>query len=163
MSSFDGLTSAEPGEGGTAINLSTDEKTMSWLTVPGKDNSSELARSIRARVEKKIAAGEFTADEVAYIAKVDLSVVKGDLKVSDENLERLRRLCALWDIDLKVFSISSHRKILGPVIVTFKKILFPILRVFLKECIKQQRAFNAEVISYLACVSREQNEKQESQ
>lgn len=135
---------------------------MAWLTVCGKD-ASERAEGIRARVEKKMTAGEFTADEVAYIAKVDLSVVKGDLRVSDECLEKLRRLCALWDIDLKVFSISSHRKILGPVIVALKKVLFPVLRVFLKECIKQQRAFNAETISYLAYLSREQKEDQKTQ
>ena len=128
---------------------------MSWLTVLGKD-APELAQELEERTAGRMAAGEFSEENVRYIRELDLSAAPGTLTVSDESLERLRKLCAVWDIDLKVFSITSHRRVLGPLIVAAKKLLFPLFRVFLKECIQQQRAFNAEVISYLAFMSRTQ-------
>jgi len=127
---------------------------MSWLTVLGKD-SPGLADELSSRVARKKAAGEFSDDNVQYLSRLDFAVASGGLAVSDESLEGLRKLCSVWDVDLKMFSITSHRKILGPFIIALKKILFPVLRVFLKEAIQQQRAFNAEVISYLALMSRD--------
>ena len=126
---------------------------MSWLSIAGAD-SPELAAELERRVEEKISAGKFNRDNIKYIEKLDRSVISGDLEVSDQSLERLRRLCELWDVDLKILGISSHRRILGPFIVAAKKMLFPILRAFLKDFIAQQRAFNAEVISYLAFISK---------
>ena len=124
---------------------------MSWLTVCGK-NSPDLARTLEERVAARKTQGEFADANVRYIEKLSFAPVAGRLEVSDETLERLRKLCQLWDVDLKVLGISSHRKIVGPLIVGVKKMLFPVLRIFLKEFIKQQRAFNAEVISFLACM-----------
>jgi len=126
---------------------------MGWIKVAGRD-APELESWVEEKVKKKTTAGEFSIDNVEYIKKIDLSATKGELAVSGEDLERLRKLCQLWDLDLKVFSIKSHRKIIGPFIVALKKVIFPILRVFLKESMQQQRAFNAEVISYLARISR---------
>lgn len=122
---------------------------MTWIKVLGID-APELEARIDSEIERKKKAREFSEDDLKYIEKLDLSVVKGELDVSVEDLEHLRKLSQLWDIDLKMYAIKSHRKILGPFIVIAKKLLFPVLRVFLKEFMQQQRAFNAEVISYLA-------------
>ena len=126
---------------------------MSWLSIAGTD-SSDLAAELERRVEEKISAGEFHRDNVRYIEKLDRSAISGELEVSDECLERLRRLCELWDVDLRIHGIKSHRKFLGPFIVAAKKLVFPVLRAFMKDFISQQRAFNGEVISYLAFISK---------
>ena len=126
---------------------------MSWLSIAGAD-SSDLAAELERRVEEKISAGKFNRDNIEYIEKLDRSAISCELEVSDQSLERLRRLCELWDVDLKTFGISSHRPLIGPFIVAMKTMLFPILRAFLKDFIAQQRTFNAEVISYLAFISK---------
>lgn len=127
---------------------------MSWLSVGGKDDDN-LASHLEDAVSAKQKSGEYTAEDVKYVQKLSLALAKGELRVSDESLEGLRRLCQLWDVDIKVYSISSHRKIIGPVIVAVKKLVFPILRVLMKEFINQQRTFNAEVIAFLAHLSQQ--------
>lgn len=129
----------------------------SWLTVPtGIDTG--LQRLVEERVRDKVASGEYTADDIYYVANVELGLCKGELLLPDKQLERLRRLCQLWDVDLRAAEITSHRKIIGPIVVAVKKLLHPILRAFFKETLKQQRDFNAAVIAYLADLSNERGE-----
>ncbi len=89
-----------------------------WL-YRGAQPQEELARFSDACVMDKIEAGEYTRDEIAYIEKVDLQAVKGSLQVSKQRLEKLRRLCQCWEIDITVGEITSHRKIIGPLIVAY--------------------------------------------
>lgn len=83
-------------------------------------------------------------------------VLKSTLKASDVELEALRRLCQIWDVDLKQPAITSHRKFIGPIIVAAKRIVFPILRTFMRDTLRQQRDFNAQAIALLMqlCQSR---------
>ena len=76
--------------------------------------------------------------------------VKGVLQVSNDQLEKLRRLCQVWDVDIRPGEITSHRPIIGRVIVAGKKLLFPVIRALLKNYLSQQREFNAAAISLLA-------------
>ena len=124
---------------------------MSWLKVQGATRS-DIASELEERVAQRISLGAFSRDNVQYIKKINLSI-SGELSVTDESLERLRKLCQLWDVDFRVSGIRSHRRVIGPIIVAVKKAIFPVLKLFLKEFITQQRAFNAEVISYLAFIS----------
>jgi hypothetical protein len=125
----------------------------SWLTVAGKSDG-DLEAVLAQEVASKIAAGRYTVDNVAYISKVHLNLEPGYLQVSDKTLEKLRRLCQLWDVDIRATNITSHRKVIGPLIVAAKKIVYPLLKVFLKDFIRQQRSFNAAVIALLAEVSQ---------
>ena len=106
-------------------------------------------------VEERMRGRAYTPDEAAYVAKVDLSAVKDPLSVSDRRLEKLRRLCQAWDIEIRPVNITSHRRIVGPLIVAAKKMIFPVLRLFLKDFIRRQKEFNAAAIALLAELSNE--------
>jgi len=134
----------------------------SWLQVCG-DEDADLAGRLTELVQKKIAGGEFSVDEMRRVQQLDMSPVREDLNVPVETLEKLRRLCQLWDVDLRARRISSHRRILGPVIVALKKLAYPVLRVFLRDFIRQQRDFNAACISLLAELAARQTGDKEPQ
>ena len=123
-----------------------------WIKVAGRD-SPDIEQELEDRVNAAIGAGDYSRDDAAYIAKLNLGLTKGALDVSDDHLEKLRRLCQLWEVDIRIGEISSHRKIIGPLIVGAKRLLYPVLRVFLRDFIRQQRSFNAAAISLLGDLS----------
>ncbi len=126
---------------------------MGWISVPQESPVSvlELERSLQGRVREKIASGSFKEGDVRYVQDVTFLPVRHRLNVSNEVLERLRRLCQLWEVDLVApRKLSSHRKFIGPLIVAAKRCMFPILRVFFKDTLRRQRDFNAQVIATLA-------------
>jgi len=129
--------------------MTGDSQKTAWLMTEGSPDG-ELARTLEQRVEQRIAGGRYTRDDAQYIAKMHLRLCSGLLDVSDETLEKLRRLCQLWDVDVRIRRISSHRRVIGPVIVAAKRLLYPMLRVLLKDFIRQQRSFNAAAIAAIA-------------
>lgn len=119
------------------------------ITVCGEDNKS-LADLIATRAESRMAEKGYTEKDIEYIRKYKQELIETDLLVEDKDLERLRSLCKLWDVELKSAEITSHRPIIGQFIVAMKKLVFPVLKVFLKDSFKQQRDFNAQAISMMA-------------
>lgn len=114
-----------------------------------------LAEDLSRRKERRIAGGEFTQQDVLNIRNRPLDFLSKNLEMSPERLEMLRKLCQLWDVDIRPAMISSHRKVLGPIVVRVKKLLFPLVRFFLKDLIREQRAFNAAVITILSDICNE--------
>lgn len=117
-----------------------------WLRICGEP-AAEVSNALFKRVSDCVATGDFTWDEVAYVSAVSMRAGTKDLLVTDAQLEKIRRACQLWDVDIRVRDIQSHRKYVGPIIVTFKKLLYPILKAFLKDFIRQQRSFNAAILA----------------
>lgn len=111
---------------------------------------SLLEESLRSLIDELIAKKRFSKTDVQNIRSRELDLIRQDLTVSDRHLEKLRSLCQLWEIDISDAEIKSHRRFLGPIIVRVKKLLFPIVRFFIKDLIREQRAFNAEAISLLS-------------
>ncbi len=123
--------------------------TSNWLQICGAHDQA-LENELSSNVQNKIKENEFSEDNVYYIKKLDLSLAKEGLEISDDRLDMLRQLCQLWYVDLIPRKITSHRKFIGPIIVAFKKALFPLIRYFLKDFISQQRKFNSRAISLFA-------------
>lgn len=109
---------------------------------------------VAREVEALINANKLRRGDLEYISNLRLSLLDRELSVSDDTLERLRALCALWEVDLKPGAITSHRKLIGPIIVAAKKLAFPILRAFLKDSFRRQRDFNAAVVVLLSDLAR---------
>lgn len=128
---------------------SAEKSCSPWLTVTG-EAAPELECAGQEAVARRISAGHYRATDVDYILRLNLPVVEGALNVTDRQLEKLRRLCQLADVDLVPARITSHRAYIGPLIVAAKKVLFSILKVLFKDTLRKQRDFNAAVISYLA-------------
>lgn len=127
---------------------------MGWIEVCGSDRA-ELGTEVRQRVASKISQGRFRSEDVDYIARIDRRLVEGTLNIDAVRLEKLRRLCQLWEVELKIGEITSHRKLVGPLIVACKKLLLPMLRMLFKDTLRQQRDFNAAAISLLTELCQE--------
>jgi hypothetical protein len=117
-----------------------------WIEVNGLADN-QLSKRLFDRLTSRINSGKFIWENVGYIQDVSLKAAGKNFEVSEKSLEKLRRACQLWDVDIKLKDISSHRKFIGPVIVTAKKLIFPILKAFLKDSLHQQRAFNAAILA----------------
>ncbi|MFO0417541.1 MAG: hypothetical protein ACK5Y6_09655 [Pseudomonadota bacterium] len=131
-----------------------DEKTP-WISVAGK-SESELQRTLTASVNHWSAAGAMPPNEVERIAKLSTAISQGSFSVSPERLELLRGLCQIYSAGIRAEKITSHRKVLGPVIVFVKRSLFRVVSALLGPTFQFQRDFNAGVIRLLADLSNEQ-------
>lgn len=120
----------------------------SWLKI-GNEDTAELAGRLSALSAEKISSGEYARKDVEYIENLKARDIQSTLDLSVSDLEKIRRLCQLWDLDIKATEIKSHRPVIGPLIVAVKKLTLPVLKVLLKETVKQQREFNATAISLL--------------
>ena len=119
------------------------------LILNGK-SSPELETEVKKRVSERIAAGKYKREDVEYVKNLDLFPLTDASNLDSEMLERLRRVSQVWEVKLGYDEITSHRPVLGPIIVGIKKIIFPLVSLVLKKPLEQQRRFNAEVVSLLA-------------
>lgn len=120
---------------------------MTWLQVTGKEDP-ELALNIQKQAE----ALNLDPKHIQDIKELSFRLVDSDLDLDSEMLNKLRMACQLWDVDLRMNNITSHRKFIGPVIVFIKKLFAPFIKFFLKDFIRQQKDFNAAVIGLIGGV-----------
>lgn len=136
------------------MNTISANTILPWVIFDGA-TGHKLTDFIEQQVKSKICARNYKTDEVEYIAKANFCPIKGHLQVSEQELCTLRRLCQAWNVEIRPIQISSHRAIIGPLIVAAKKVILPILRVLLKDLVTQQRDFNAAAISMLGTLLSE--------
>ena len=120
----------------------------SWLEVNGQKMPA-LEKELRAAAGEHLKAKKYTHKDVEYVATLERPIFRGSLKLNASELEKLRALCQLWEVRLKPQKISSHRPVIGHVIVAFKKLIYPIFEVFMKDTLRQQRDFNAAAVALL--------------
>lgn len=118
------------------------------------DLEKEVAKGVQSLVEQ----GEFSPENIHFVKNFILPASSGSLLTSDELLERLRRAAQIWDVSLKPKEITSHRKFLGPIIVSLKRLIYPVLSFFLADTLRQQRDFNAAVLRCLVELSHERGQ-----
>lgn len=125
-----------------------------WLTVCG-ESGSELASTLADKVATLKHTGAFTDTDQMLVDKMNYSVAKNGFATSPERMELLRRLCQIYSIDVRPAQPTSHRKILGPMIVAVKKVIFPIIKALLGPTFKHQKDFNAVVVCLLTDLCNE--------
>lgn len=126
----------------------------SWLFVAGVADP-ELTQRLRMHIAEKEQEGVIPAGESARVAKLSTALTRGTFVVSPERLELLRGLCQIYSAGILAERITSHRRVVGPVIVFFKKILFRIVAALLGPSFTSQRYFNAGVIRLLGSLCNE--------
>ncbi len=126
----------------------TLELRQSWLEVCG-DRRTDIDASLREAAREHLALKGYTQKDVEYVAGLERPIFDGTLRLSSPELEKLRLLCRLCEVRLKPQRISSHRPVVGKIIVAVKRALFPIVEVFMKDALRQQRDFNAAVVTLL--------------
>jgi hypothetical protein len=129
-----------------------------WLTVMGESDPSlapALARSLAEQVSQLRSSGKFSEGDQATIQRLSFSVTREGFKTTPERMEMLRRLCQLYSADVRPQPPTSHRRIIGPVIVLAKRILQPVVQGLLGQFLKNQSDFNATTISLLTDLCNE--------
>lgn len=120
----------------------------SWIDLCGAP-SQALQDRCQERVSQHLQKGDYSVSSIAAIAALRPAMLDRSLVIGEKDYEALRRLCQVWDVDLRPSPITSHRPLVGPLIVAMKKLLFPVLRVFLKDTLRQQRDFNSQTLVLL--------------
>jgi hypothetical protein len=130
------------------MNVPAHRLDTSWVTVSGTPDS-ELARALFEKIEALRTAGEFSETDQAHISKLSFSVTRDGFKATPERVELLQRLCQIYSADIRPQAPTSHRKIIGPFIVFGKKMLQPVVNAVFGPALRNQREFNASVVSLL--------------
>ena len=118
-------------------------------------NVEEIMKEIHRRVLEKKQDGIYSDEEIKRVTdlKNDLSPKKNE-RYSEMNLH-LRKLHSNWDVAVNGGTITSHRKILGPVIVLAKRIGFKFIRFFSSAFFTRQTEYNAASVRFNSVVLEE--------
>ena len=124
------------------------------------ERAEALEEELRSRLASRISSGDLSEVTIRSVEKTTFRPIPEGTDLAPESIERLRRLCQLWEVRLRVNEISSHRKVIGPVIVFAKRIMLRLMQFLMKDALHQQRSFNAEVIRALAEMSTQVSNQQ---
>jgi hypothetical protein len=104
----------------------------------------EAEEAVRTRLAGRYARGVIDRDEVARVAAMRLHTFEGDEGAS----EIFRRCCVTWDVDREL-PITSHRAVVGPLLVTVKRFARRLLRFLTEAQLSRQRDFNWNLLLVL--------------
>ena len=126
----------------------------SWFSVCGEVDPA-LERALAGKVESLRVAGKFSEKDQAHIQSLSFSVTRDGFVATPERVEYLRRLCQIYSADVRPQAPTSHRKVIGPVIVLVKRILHPLVNALVGPAFRNQREFNAITVSLLTDLCNE--------
>ena len=112
--------------------------------------------SLSTRVEENLAdrirqASDYDQKEIKRVSSYNHRVLPEDFTLEFETGEKLRALAAFSQCELKpAREISSHRKIIGPIIVWLKRLTWPFVKVHLDQTFRAQQEFNSLMVECLA-------------
>ncbi len=99
---------------------------------------------VRARVADRRARGILDETEIARLSAAGLHTFDGD----DTTAEIFRRCCVTWEVD-RPPKLSSHRPVVGAVIVAVKRLVRRMLRFQTEAQLSRQRDFNWNLLLLL--------------
>jgi len=106
----------------------------------GERAAAEVAR----RVGDRRARGILDDAEVERVAAAALHTFEGD----DTTAEIFRRCCVTWEVD-RPPKLTSHRPVVGAVIVSVKRVVRRMLRFQTEAQLSRQRDFNWNLLLLL--------------
>ena len=103
-----------------------------------------LENTLLTRLNERIQTGKVNREEIDKIEFLNTRLIPEGVVLEDRDSEELRALASLSRVHLKrPAEISSHRPIIGPLIVLFKKLTFPIVSFHMKDTIQALEEFAA--------------------
>ena len=111
--------------------------------INGERGGGAWAR-VQDRLADRRARGILQADEVDRVTREALHTFDGD----DVASEIFRRCCVTWEVD-RLMPITSHRPVIGPVLVAVKRVVRRLLRFQLEPHLSRQRDFNWNLLLLL--------------
>lgn len=131
-----------------------------WLRV-GERADAALEQALATAVESWKESGLMPLDEPERVAGISTAIASQSFTATPKRLEMLRSLCQIYSAGIQAGKITSHRKVVGPVIVFIKKILFRAVAALLGPSFERQREFNAGVIRLLGDLCNEERQQAE--
>jgi hypothetical protein len=125
-----------------------------WLTICGVQEE-QLAAALSERVASWRESGLLSDEERRSIEQLSYSLTGDGFATSPERMELLRQLCQVFSRDVRPQAPTSHRKVIGPLIVLAKRILYPLVNAVLGPTFQQQREFNALSLTLLTDLANE--------
>lgn len=126
-----------------------------WLSLCGEYDPS-LAASLANRVATLRAEKGFTESDQAEIQALSFAVTREGFSTTPERMEQIQRLCQLFSMNARPTNPTSHRPVIGPIIVGVKKVLFPLVNALFGPTFRIQREFNSIVLALLTDLCNEE-------
>ena len=103
-----------------------------------------VVEKVRARLADRLARGILDRDEIARVSTMPLRTFGG----GDVASEIFRRCCVTWEVD-RVPALTSHRPLIGPLLVAIKRVARRLLRFQTEAQFSRQRDFNWNLLLVL--------------
>jgi hypothetical protein len=116
---------------------------------------AQIMRQIQERVLEKKRAGVYTDEEIRAVSALKKQVSPQSEGIHGELALHVRRLHHNWDVANSAVLITSHRKVLGSLIVALKKIGFRIFKFIGHSFIIRQTEFNAASVRFASILAEE--------
>jgi hypothetical protein len=136
----------------------TGQSKGGWLSVEGLADLN-LEQSLSSAVLSWVESGAMPPNEPERVGRVSTAIASEKFTTSSARLEMLRSLCQIYSAGIRSAKITSHRPLIGPIIVFAKKILFRSVAALLGPSFERQREFNAGVIRLLGDLCNEDRER----
>lgn len=108
-----------------------------------------LMDRIRGRIAEKKKTGHYTTEEVEVIERMTLQIQSENSDPQEGDIQfHLSRVNYLCDTR-RPPELSSHRKVLGPLIIGIKKAIRKITEPYIQVVLKRQVEFNVELVRLL--------------
>jgi O-antigen chain-terminating methyltransferase len=120
-----------------------------------KDQEKEVERimeQIKENIEQKKALGVYSDEEIEWVKRTEGKIASSQDQGNHGFQEQLRQMNLHWDLKNKV-PITSHRRILGSLLVLSKKTMRKLTKSYINLVLGEQVEFNscaAKVINQLA-------------
>jgi hypothetical protein len=135
--------------------------TQLWIEGSGFD-CAQLQRDLSECVATLATQGAMPPNECERVAAIKIGIADGAFVASPKRLELLRGLCQIYSAGIRSEKITSHRPVVGPLIVFVKRALFPVVSTLLGPSFRFQREFNAGVIRLLGDLCNEAGDKEDT-
>ena len=115
----------------------------------GKVDVDHIMENVRHRIEEKKQSGRYSPEDLEKIERMTLQIQSEDSDSQEGDIQyRLSQINYLCDTR-RPPEITSHRRILGPVVTGFKKALRKLTEPYIQMVLKRQVEFNVELVRLL--------------
>jgi len=118
-------------------------ETTPSFRIAGEQGGRAFER-VRARLADRVARSVLDPQEVERVSAMRLHTFVGD----DAASEIFRRCCVTWEVD-RPARITSHRAVIGPLLVALKRAVRRMLRFQTEAPLSRQRDFNWNLLLLL--------------
>jgi hypothetical protein len=111
-----------------------------------------LEQDIAARLARRLEEAPcYNADEISKVSSLSTRLFPPGIKLDDALGEDFRLLVRFSTAELRAPSqITSHRPLIGPVIVAVKRLFWPLVRALLKDTFVQIEEYHSRMLQLCA-------------